>query len=167
MIVLIMGVSGSGKTTVGQHLAQKLGCSFAEGDAFHPPQNLAKMRSGRPLDDADREPWLLSIAEQVDAAIAAKLSLVVACSALKARYRQILIGGRQNTHLVFLEGTPVLIRQRMEARAHFMPSALLKSQFAALEEPSEAERATRIDVRQEPEACARLVIQELQRKTII
>jgi hypothetical protein len=76
MIVLIMGVSGSGKTTVGQHLAQKLGCSFAEGDAFHPPQNLAKMRSGRPLDDADREPWLLSIAEQVDAAIAAKLSLV-------------------------------------------------------------------------------------------
>ena len=167
MIVLIMGVSGSGKTTVGERLAKQLGCSFAEGDTFHPPQNVAKMQSGTPLDDADREPWLRSIAEQVDAAIAAKVPLVVACSALKARYRQILIGNRQNTHLVYLEGTPALIRQRMEARAHFMPPALLKSQFAILEEPGEAERAIRIDVRQEPEACARLVIEELKRESMV
>jgi gluconokinase len=167
MIVLIMGVSGSGKTTVGERLAKQLGCSFAEGDAFHPPQNVAKMQSGTPLNDADREPWLRSIAEQVDAAIAAKVSLVVACSALKAHYRQILIGNHQNAHLVYLEGTPALIRQRMKARAHFMPPALLKSQFATLEEPGEAERAIRIDVRQEPEACAHLVIEELKRETMI
>lgn len=167
MIVLIMGVSGSGKTTVGERLAKQLGCSFAEGDAFHPPQNVAKMQSGTPLDDADREPWLRSIAEQVDAAIAAKVPLVVACSALKVCYRQILIGNRQNIHLVYLEGTPALIRQRMEARAHFMPPALLKSQFAILEEPGEAERAIRIDVRQEPEACARLVIEELKRESMV
>ncbi len=166
MIVLIMGVSGSGKTTVGEHLAAQLGCSFAEGDAFHPPENVAKMQGGAPLDDTDREPWLRSIAEQVDAAIASKLPLVVACSALKARYRQILIGDRRNAHLVYLQGTPALIRQRMEARAHFMPPALLKSQFATLEEPGEAERAIRIDVRQEPEACARLVIQALKRRTL-
>jgi gluconokinase len=92
---------------------------------------------------------------------------VVACSALKVCYRQILIGNRQNIHLVYLEGTPALIRQRMEARAHFMPPALLKSQFATLEEPGEAERAIRIDVRQEPEACAHLVIEELKRETMI
>lgn len=164
MIVLVMGVSGSGKTTVGEHLAERLRCPFAEGDDFHPPENVTKMQGGTPLDDSDRWPWLLLIAEQIDAYIARKQHLVVACSALKATYREILIGGRENTHLVYLEGTPALIRERMEARAHFMPPTLLKSQFATLVEPSEAELAIRVDVRHPPARCVALVVRELKRR---
>ena len=164
MIVLIMGVSGSGKTTVGEHLAERLRCSFAEGDDFHPPENVAKMRGGTPLDDSDRWPWLLLIAEQVDAYIERKQHLVVACSALKAGYRELLIGDRENTHLVYLEGTKDLIRARMEARAHFMPATLLDSQFATLEDPSEAEQPIRVDVRHSPTDCAALVLKELKRR---
>lgn len=164
MIVLIMGVSGSGKTTVGEHLAERLRCSFAEGDDFHPPENVAKMRGGTPLDDSDRWPWLLLIAEQIDAYLARKQHLVVACSALKAAYRDLLIGERENTHLVYLEGTKELIRARMEARAHFMPPALLNSQFATLEDPTKAERPIRVDVRGNPTDCAALILAELKRR---
>jgi gluconokinase len=165
MIVLVMGVSGSGKTTVGEKLAEHLRCSFAEGDDFHPPQNVAKMESGTPLSDSDRWPWLLTIAEQIDAYIARKQRLVVACSALKRSYRDILIGeDRENTHLVYLEGTQRLIRERMEARSHFMPPALLKSQFTTLEEPKEAEQPIRIDVRHTSDDCARLIKHELKRR---
>lgn len=164
MIVLIMGVSGSGKTTVGEHLAERLRCSFAEGDDFHPPENVAKMQGGTPLDDSDRWPWLLLIAEQIDAYIERKQHLVVACSALKAAYRALLIGDRENCHLVYLEGTKDLIRERMEARSHFMPAALLDSQFATLENPSEAEQAIRVDVRHSPTECASLVLKELKRR---
>ncbi|MDE0808628.1 MAG: gluconokinase [Alphaproteobacteria bacterium] len=165
MIVLVMGVSGSGKTTVGEHLAKRLRCSFAEGDDFHPPANVAKMESGTPLTDSDRWPWLLLIAEKIDAYIARKQGLVVACSALRRKYRKILIGeDRENVHLVYLEGTQNLIRDRMEARSHFMPPALLKSQFATLEEPQEAEHPIRIDVQHTPGDCATLIIQRLKRR---
>lgn len=164
MIVLVMGVSGSGKTTVGEHLAERLRCPFAEGDDFHPPQNVAKMQAGTPLDDSDRWPWLIEISEQIDAYIARKQRLVVACSALKAKYREILIGDRENTHLVYLEGTEALIRARMEARSHFMPPALLKSQFTTLEEPRDTEQPIRVDVRLGPIDCADLVFRELKRR---
>ncbi len=164
MIVLIMGVSGSGKTTVGEYLAERLRCAFAEGDEFHPPANVAKMRGGTPLDDSDRWPWLLLIAEQVDAYIARKQHLVVACSALRAAYRDVLIGDREDCHLVYLAGSKDLIRKRMEARSHFMPPALLDSQFATLEEPAEAEQPIRIDVSHTPTDCAALVLRELKRR---
>lgn len=164
MIVLIMGVSGCGKTTVAEHLAERLRCSFAEGDDFHPPENVAKMRGGTPLDDSDRWPWLISIAEQVDAYIARKQHLVVACSALKAKYREILIGDRENTHLVYLRGSQTLIRERMEARSHFMPAALLDSQFATLEEPGELEQPIDIDIRHAPDDCAALIFRALKRR---
>jgi gluconokinase len=164
VIVLVMGVSGSGKTTVGEHLAERLRCSFAEGDDFHPPENVAKMQGGSPLDDSDRWPWLLLIAEQIDAYIERKQHLVVACSALKAAYREILIGDRENTHLVYLEGTLALIRERMEARSHFMPPALLDSQFATLEDPGDVEQAIRVDVRHSPTDCSALVVRELKRR---
>jgi gluconokinase len=164
MIILIMGVSGSGKTTVGRHLAERLGCSFAEGDDFHPPANVAKMRGGTPLDDEDRWPWLKLIADRIEAAIAGGQDLVVACSALRAAYRDILIAGRTDCHLVYLEGTPELIRERMQARSHFMPPALLKSQFATLEAPLEAERPIRVDVRYAPTDCVDRVMRELDRR---
>lgn len=164
MIVLIMGVSGSGKTTVGEHLAERLRCPFAEGDDFHPPENVAKMQGGTPLNDSDRWPWLIQISDQIDAYIARKQRLVVSCSALKAKYREILIGDRENTHLVYLQGGASLIRDRMEARSHFMPPALLKSQFATLEEPKDAERPIRVDIRHEPDDCATLIMRELKRR---
>jgi gluconokinase len=164
MIVLIMGVSGSGKTTAGEHLAERLRCPFAEGDDFHPPENLAKMQGGTPLDDSDRWPWLIEISEQIDTYIARKQRLVVACSALKAKYREILIGDRENTHLVYLQGSQTLIRERMEARSHFMPPALLKSQFAALEEPTDTEQPIRVDIRHAPNDCATLIMRALKRR---
>ena len=165
MIVLVMGVSGSGKTTVAKHLAGRLRCSFAEGDDFHPPANVAKMESGTPLNDSDRWPWLLLIAEQIDAYLARKQRLVVACSALRRNYREILIGeDRENTHLVYLAGTQKLIRERMKARSHFMPPALLKSQFVTLEEPQEAEHPIRIDVQHTPEDCTTLITHALKRR---
>lgn len=164
MIVLIMGVSGSGKTTVGEHLAERLRCSFAEGDDFHPPENVAKMEGGTALNDTDRWPWLLSIAEQIDAYIERKQHLVVACSALKQSYRRLLIGDRGNAHLVYLQGTKQLIRERMEARSHFMPPALLDSQFATLEEPGDTEKPIRIDVHHSPSDCAALALRSLKRR---
>ena len=164
MIVLLMGVSGSGKTTVGEQSAERLRCSFAEGDDFHPPENVAKMQGGTPLDDTDRWPWLLTIAEQIDAYINRDHHLVVACSALKVSYRTILIGDRANTHLVYLNSTRDAIRERMAARAHFMPPALLDSQFAALEIPGEDERPITVDIRQPPEDCAALIMRKLKQR---
>lgn len=164
MIVLLMGVSGSGKTTVGELLAERLRCSFAEGDDFHPPENVAKMQGGTPLDDTDRWPWLLSIAEQIDAYIARGDRLVVACSALKSNYREILIGERENTHLVYLRGSKARIRTRMESRAHFMPPALLDSQFDTLEIPRPDEKPITIDIGHPPEECAALIVRALRQR---
>jgi len=138
MIILIMGVSGVGKTTVGQALAQQLGWSFADADDFHPAANVAKMRAGIPLTDADRAPWLQSLRATIEGWIASRRSAVLACSALKHAYREQLVVGPE-VKLVFLYADLELIADRMAARhGHYMNPALLQSQFDALEAPRDA-----------------------------
>jgi gluconokinase len=146
-VVVVMGVSGSGKTTIGKRLAGKLGVEFAEGDDFHPKPNIDKMSRGEPLTDEDRWPWLAAIARRIDQARAERRGLVVACSALKRAYRDILIGTRRDVLLVYLRGSREVIGERVGSRKHeYMPPSLLPSQFAALEEPGPDERPIAIDV---------------------
>jgi gluconokinase len=143
-----MGVSGSGKSTLGVELASALGWRFLEGDSLHPPANIARMAAGLPLDDADRLPWLAAIAAWIDERRVSSEPGVVACSALKRSYRDRLRHGRPEVTIVFLSGSPDLIAGRLAARAdHFMPPALLASQFAALEPPVPDEGAITIDAR--------------------
>jgi gluconokinase len=153
MVVVLMGVSGSGKTTVGEQLAADLGWAFVEGDDYHPPGNVEKMRAGTPLTDDDRRPWLRALRGRVDAACAADENLVVACSALKDEYREYLERDDPAcVRYVYLRGSEELIRSRLEARAgHFMNPELLRSQFAALE-PPEGEVA--VDVAPPPDVVA-------------
>jgi gluconokinase len=147
MVLVVMGVSGSGKTTVGKLLAERLGWHYQEGDALHPPENVAKMSAGTPLTDADRIPWLRRIAGRIDAWRSSGEAGVVTCSALKRIYRDIIIGDRPDVRLVHLRGSRALIGRRMAARkGHFMPTALLDTQFATLQEPSPEERAIIVDV---------------------
>jgi gluconokinase len=139
MVIVLMGVSGTGKTAVGTRLARALGGEFVEGDDYHPPANVAKMRSGTPLDDADRQPWLETLSREIGTWLDAGKTVVLACSALKQRYRDILKAGRAGVRFVHLEGDKDLIRSRLAGRrGHYMPASLLDSQFAALEEPTEA-----------------------------
>jgi gluconokinase len=138
-VVVLMGVSGVGKTEVGTRLARALGGAFVEGDDYHPPANVAKMRSGTPLDDADRQPWLETLSREIGKWLDASRTVVLACSALKQRYRDILKAGRPGVRFVHLEGPEALIRSRLaKRRGHYMPASLLDSQFAALEEPKDA-----------------------------
>ncbi len=154
-VVLLMGVAGSGKTTVGRLLAQRLGWEWQEGDTLHPPANIAKMSAGIPLTDADRWPWLAAIAAVIDGWRAQDRPGVVACSALRRAYRDILIGARKDVALVYLHGERELIERRMAARrAHFMPVALLDSQFATLEPPAPDEHALVLGIEASPEALA-------------
>jgi carbohydrate kinase (thermoresistant glucokinase family) len=152
IIAVVMGVSGSGKTTVGKLLASRLGWPFQEGDALHPPENVEKMKGGTPLTDADRLPWLRRIAERIDEWRARGQSGVVTCSALKRNYRDIIVGDRREVALVYLEGSPALIRRRLATRrGHFMPPALLDSQFAVLEEPQADESPIVVDIAVTPD----------------
>lgn len=135
-IIVVMGVSGSGKTTVAAMLAGALGSRFLEGDELHPAENVEKMRSGIPLTDDDRLPWLRSIARKIDHWRELGQTGVVTCSALKRAYRAIIVGDRRDVTLVYLKGARELIQRRMAQRhEHFMPVALLDSQFATLQEP--------------------------------
>jgi carbohydrate kinase (thermoresistant glucokinase family) len=146
-IAVIMGVSGSGKTTIGRVLARRLGWLFLEGDALHPPENIAKMKAGHPLDDEDRAPWLAAVAARIDQWRDDGKCGVVACSALKRCYRDIIIGGRADVRLIYLEGSRALIGERLAQRHdHFMPASLLDSQFAALEPPDPEEDAITVSV---------------------
>lgn len=134
--LIVMGVSGSGKTTIAQRLAARLNWTCEDGDSFHPESNVAKMRAGHPLTDADRWPWLRAIADEIDRVALADRRVVIACSALKRAYREILVHGRDDVRIVYLNGSRDLIAGRLTARKdHFMPPALLDSQFAALEAP--------------------------------
>ncbi len=144
-----MGVSGSGKTTIGQELARRLGWQYQEGDALHPAANIEKMRQGHALDDADRWPWLHAIAAVIDAWRQAGISGVVSCSALKRSYRNILIGDRPDVRLMYLQGDRTTIEARLATRRnHFMPAALLDSQFCALEPPAAEENPIVLSIAQ-------------------
>jgi gluconokinase len=152
--IIIMGVSGSGKTVVGRLLAARLGWAFHDADDFHPAENVRKMEAGQPLTDTDREPWLGRLAALLDTA-SRDTPLVLACSALKRSYRQRLGLPHPARRLVSLTGPADLLRKRIEQRAgHFMPAALLDSQLATLEPPAAAELPIVIDVSAAPEALA-------------
>ncbi len=145
--LVVMGVSGSGKSTIAEHLAARLGWRYVDGDLFHPPANVAKMSAGHPLTDEDRWPWLRAIAAEIDRLAAAGERAVVACSALKRAYRDILVHGRDDVRIVFLDGTQDLIAKRLAARkGHFMPPGLLDSQFKTLEPPQPSERPVTVSI---------------------
>jgi gluconokinase len=155
MIVLVGGVAGSGKTTVGVLLADMLHWHFADADAFHSQANIAKMRSGVPLTDADRKPWLDAITTWMDERIAAGESAVAGCSALKQRYRDQLLGGRPEARMAFLELSRELAHARLAARhGHFFTAALMDSQFAELEPPQETPQLIVLDAANPPTELA-------------
>jgi len=146
-VLVLMGVSGSGKSTVAQELQRRLGWIFQEGDDLHPPANVAKMRSGQPLNDADRLPWLQAIARWIDRQLAAHEPGIITCSNLKRAYRRITIGSRHGVTLVYLKGDEPVIQQRMLNRVHrYMPPSLLGSQFETLEEPGDDEHLVTVIV---------------------
>jgi gluconokinase len=158
MIVLVMGVAGVGKTTLGEALARSLGWRFIDADDYHPPQNVAKMKAGTPLDDADRWPWLARLNKELKD----QENAVVACSALKESYRQRLAQGIPDFKVAYLYGSAQLIRARMESRRHrFMPAALLESQFAALEPPA---GAIAVDVAADPSSCVAAIMGRLKQQ---
>jgi carbohydrate kinase (thermoresistant glucokinase family) len=162
-VVLIMGVAGCGKTTAGERLAARMGWIFRDADSFHPPENVAKMSSGTPLDDEDRKPWLAAIAAWMDERSQAGEAAVVTCSALKRVYRDALVGERAFVRLVHLSGDKALIAARMAARKnHFMPTALLDSQFATLEPPGEDEDPLVVPITLSPDAVVDAIVRELR-----
>lgn len=161
-VLVVMGVSGSGKTTIAALLAGRLGWDYEDGDDFHPPANVAKMRGGTPLTDEDRGPWLHAVAAWIDATRGRGGHGIVACSALKRRYRTILLGGRPDVRLVYLRGGKQLIASRQAARSnHYMPAALVDSQFASLEEPDADERPIVVSVEQRPSEIVQAIIAQL------
>ena len=160
--VVVMGVSGSGKSTVGALLATALGAVFLDGDDLHPPANVAKMKAGRPLDDADRAPWLRAIAAWIDTRTADAPG-VVACSALRRVYRDVLIGPRTGVALVYLDGDHAIIAARQAARpGHYMPPSLLDSQFATLEPPGPDEHAITVQIERSPAAIVADIVSQLE-----
>jgi carbohydrate kinase (thermoresistant glucokinase family) len=159
---VVMGVSGAGKSTVGRALAKRLGWAFAEGDALHPPQNVAKMKSGQPLTDADRAPWLAAVAQVIDGWRRRGEQGVITCSALKKAYRRQIIDDHGDVRLVFLEGPQELIAARVGAReGHFMPQSLLDSQFAALEPPGADENPITVGIDRPVEGVIDSIIRAL------
>ena len=155
VVLVLMGVSGCGKTTVGELLAERLHWAYEEGDALHPPANVAKMHAGHPLDDADRAPWLAKVADWVDARLDAGESGVITCSALKRAYRDLIDRRGSGIEFVYLHGSRELIASRLSGRhGHFMPTSLLDSQFATLEEPAADEPAIRVEIGAAPDVIA-------------
>jgi gluconokinase len=167
VIAVVMGVAGSGKTTVSALLAAALACQFLEGDDLHPAANVEKMHGGSSLTDADRMPWLHKIADEIDSWRARGESGVLTCSALKRSYRDIIIGDRPGVTLVYLKGSDDVIRRRMTARhEHFMPVALLDSQFATLQEPTPDEHPITVDAGRPTEITAAIVHQLEERQEL-
>lgn len=161
-VIVVMGVSGVGKTTVAERLAKRLGWTFCDGDAFHPESNVEKMRRGIPLVDDDRWPWLRRVAEEIDAYRSTGKGFVVACSALKRSYRQILLEGRADARLVYLEGSRDLILSRLQLRkGHYFPATLLDSQLATLEAPRASEQALVVTVDEPVDAIVEEIVRRL------
>jgi gluconokinase len=160
--LVVMGVSGSGKSTIAERLAARLGWRYQDGDQFHPPANVAKMRAGQPLSDEDRWPWLQAIADEIDRTCKANERAVVACSALKHAYRDVLVHGRDDVRIVFLNGTQDLIADRLANRkGHFMPAGLLTSQFRTLEPPQPGEQPITVSIDATVDAIVDDIIRQL------
>jgi carbohydrate kinase (thermoresistant glucokinase family) len=161
-VLIIMGVSGCGKTTIAELLSRELGWEYRDGDEFHPQSNVDKMHSGTPLTDDDRWPWLKAIVAWIDEKRQAGAHAIVTCSALKKSYRDILIGSRKDVALIYLKGTEDLIAQRLSKRkGHFMPKGLLRSQFQTLQEPGPDEHAITVSIVPAPEEIAATILREL------
>ena len=160
MIIVVMGVCGSGKTTVGRELARAMGADFIEGDDLHPASNRAKMSSGQPLTDADRWPWLDAIAAEARQLAGRDRDVVVSCSALRRTYRDRLRTAGAGVHFIHLTGTHELLADRMAGRTgHFMPPGLLASQLASLEHPEPDESAAVLDIAAEPATLVQLALE--------
>jgi gluconokinase len=163
-VVIVMGVSGSGKSTIGALLAARLRWEFEDADWLHPAANIDKMHRGIPLTDEDRWPWLEAVAAWIDDRRRSGLHGVIACSALKRRYRDILIGDRTDVHLVYLKGSEELIARRIAIRhEHFMPRSLLHSQFEALEEPGPDENPIVVTIEPRPQQIVTQIMSSLDR----
>ncbi|HEY7243045.1 MAG TPA: gluconokinase [Xanthobacteraceae bacterium] len=161
-VIIVMGVSGAGKSTIAAMLATRLGWTYEDADWFHPPANVEKMHAGKPLTDEDRWPWLRAIAEFIDRTQSAGQHAVIACSALKRAYRDVLIGTRRSVRLVYLKGDRELIARRMALRhGHFMPPSLLDSQFATLEEPGEGEDPIVVSIEARPRDVVERIVARL------
>ena len=157
---ILMGVSGCGKTTLGTQLAARLGWDFIDSDEFHSPADVAKMSRGIPLDDRDRAPWLASLHDLISERLKQDLPGVLACSALKERYRQVLLAGNDQVGIVYLKGSYDLIHARMAARpGHYMKASMLQSQFAALEEPLDA---LIVDISLPVEDCLAVILENAE-----
>ncbi len=163
LVLVIMGVSGSGKSTIAEQLAKRLGWCFQEGDALHPASNVAKMRAGQPLNDEDRAPWLEIIAHWIDERLASGQHGVITCSALRRAYRGVIIGDRSGVQLIYLHGDRSTLEQHVNARHHdFMPTSLLDSQLATLEEPGRDEDVIEVDVAGTVEHTVTALFERLQ-----
>jgi carbohydrate kinase (thermoresistant glucokinase family) len=162
LVLVVMGVSGSGKTTVGREIAERLGWPFFEGDDLHPDANVKRMEGGEPLADADRQPWLEKIRDLAARLLAEERSGVIACSALKRAYRELIREGGDAIRFVYLRGEREEIEVRIRQREnHYMPATLLDSQFDALEEPAPDEHVLEVSIDGPPEATAREAIEKL------
>jgi len=160
--LVVMGVSGSGKSTIADKLAERLGWTYEDGDKFHPASNVAKMSAGRPLTDEDRWPWLQAIADEIDRVCKAGQHAVIACSALKRAYRDILVHDRTDVRMVFLKGTQELIASRLAQRkGHFMPPGLLASQFSTLEPPDGSENPITVSIDASVDAIVDDIVRQL------
>ena len=160
--LIVMGVSGAGKSTIGEKLAERLGWGYEDGDKFHPPSNVAKMSAGQPLTDEDRWPWLQAIAIEIDRVCDAGEHAVIACSALKHAYRDILVHRRNDVRIIYLKGTQDLIASRLALRkGHFMPPGLLESQFETLEPPDASEDAVTVSIDGSVETVVNDILRQL------
>ena len=159
-VIILMGVSGCGKTAVGKALSAKTGWPFYDGDDFHPPENIAKMANGVPLTDDDRAPWLARLHDLITEQLAQNQSAILACSALKRAYRKQLRAETGNVVFVHLKGDFELIRARMETRTHYMKASMLQSQFNALEAPAPDEAIT-VDISADVDDIAQAILQTL------
>jgi gluconokinase len=161
--LIVMGVSGSGKTTIASQLATRLGWTFEDGDRFHPASNVVKMAAGHPLTDEDRWPWLQAIADEIDTVCERGGHVVIACSALKRAYRKLLVHGRTDVRIIFLNGTQALIADRLARRkGHFMPPGLLDSQFKTLELPQVDENPVTVSIDAPVEAIVDEIVNQLR-----
>jgi gluconokinase len=162
--LIVMGVSGAGKSTIAEALANRLAWRYEDGDKFHPSGNVAKMAAGQPLTDADRRPWLQAIADEIDRLSALGERAVVACSALRRTYRDILVHRRHDIRIVYLKGTQQLIASRLARRkGHFMPPGLLTSQFKTLEPPGEDEHPITVSIDAPVDAIVENILRQLNR----